>query len=278
MNCDYYESMRTSAEQLDQVRDLGLGFTWKDVARPLPTRLPEEFQAFLSSSSRQELSGPVTLSSTSSSDTEDDIPLSSRVKRPKVQLHDDVSAQTPVRAEKEQVTAGLTEVQPTTKVQPVQSGPASSSKATNTALPKTAKPESSERPQNAAPKAEDGAQDTETAQEAIPTSKAQTARKQSKEQTKPVKRGQQAGKKAKQKETVIDLEAESEPEFEFTTGLKPQPRNSVGLKKLQKENPKLYEALLRRYVTMLPVGFNMTPTVGIFQAMAFHLCSRIMQI
>ena len=254
MKVDYHESMRSSAEQLNQLRNLGLGFSWKDVGRPIPTRLPEEMMACLSSPSREKPSSPIALSS-SSSDTEDDVPLSSRVKRPKVQLHNDISvrrSESPVRVEKERAAAESTSG---AGKQPVQQEVASSGKIAQAAPPKAAKPddsqpESTKVPENAKGEAETGAQDREKAQETTPAAKADTAKtKKSKDTSKSAKRARPAGRKSKLKETVIDLEAEQEPEFQFTTAPKPKPRKTVGLKQLKNENPALYQAALKRYAS-----------------------------
>ena len=243
MNLDYRESMRASAEQLDKLRDLGLGFSWEEEQSSVPTSIPVEVMEYLSSSLRQKPSSPITLSS-SSSNTEDDVPLSCRVKRPKVQLYDDVSVRRPeshVGTESGSAAACPAKGQPTLDEREVQPEASSPRKAPLAAPPMTAKPEGPKMPQDAGTEAGSSGEDAETAQEASAARKAHAAR------AKQSKAASQAGKSTSLKETVIDLEAEEEPQFDFSTAPKSKPLKAVGLKKLKNENPKLYQAALKRY-------------------------------
>ena len=252
---DYHELMIGSAQELNRLRNLGAGFFWKDAGRPLPSRLPKEMTTFLESSTI-----PIDLSSSSSSDTEDDVPLSSRVKRPKVHLGDDVSAQkapSNARVDPQPAAPNPVDEQPATVVEPVQTveepvQEAAASPGIARAPPSCSKQAASKsggtkRAKKSRQKADVNSEAAGTAQAYPPVSDTPAKPEEGKKPDKSIKRTRGAAAKPQQKEPVINLEAKKEEDFVFTTAPKATPQKTVNLKTLQRENPKLYEAALNRY-------------------------------
>lgn len=234
---DYHKLMIGSAQELNRLRNLGAGFSWKDAGRPLPSRLPEGMTTFLESSVV-----PINLSSSSSSDTDDDVPLSSRVKRPKVHLGDDVSAQkapSNARADPQPAAPKLVDEQPATVVEPVQTveepvqetaaSPGNATAPASCSKQDASKSVGTKRAKKSRQKADVNTEAAGTAQAFPPVSDTPANPEEDKKPGKSVKRTRAAAAKPQKKETV--MEANKEKDIKSGPAPKAAPKKTVKVRK-----------------------------------------------